>query len=243
MITNPFSTVSRLAFATLLAVGALPPTYAQAEENPATNPVPRDSAWVQRHDTINANVISNPESQLLFIGDSITQAWNGPGKSAWSTFETYKPLNLGIGGDRTEHVLWRLDNGNLSGLSPKVAVVMIGTNNSNGNAYSAENIAEGVTAIVTKLRTDLPNTKILLLAIFPRGETPNPQREKISEVNTTIAKLDDNKHIHYLDISPVFLAEDKSISKEIMPDFLHLSPKGYQLWADAIAPKIAELME
>lgn len=198
---------------------------------------------MERHQSINEKVKANPDSQLLFIGDSITQAWEGPGKSAWEeTFGKYKPLNLGIGGDRTQHVLWRLENGNLEGLNPKAAVVMIGTNNSNGNDNTAEEIAEGITAIVTKLRKDLPEMKILLLSVFPRGEKPNPQREKISKINNIIAKLDDGQNVHYLDIGPKFLGEDESLSKEVMPDYLHLSPKGYEIWAQAIQPKLEELL-
>jgi len=227
------------AIATLGQAPAEPP-----EENAAIIPVPRDGNWTKRHETINERVVAQPDSQLLFIGDSITQGWEGAGKEAWAeAFAPFDALNLGIGGDRTQHVLWRLENGNIDGLvGPKAAVIMIGTNNSNGNDHSAEEIAAGIEAIVVKLREALPDTRILLLAIFPRGETPNPQREKIAEVNATIAKLDDGQHIHYLDISDAFLEDDQSISAEVMPDFLHLSPKGYQIWAEAISPKLAEMM-
>jgi lysophospholipase L1-like esterase len=140
-------------------------------------------------------------------------------------------------------VLWRITNGVLVGIKPKAFVLMIGTNNAGSD--SAEGIASGITKIVETIREKQPQAKILLLAVFPRGEkaSPNPVREKLSQVNETIAKLDDGKNIFYLDIGDKFLEADGSLSKEIMPDFLHLSAAGYQRWADAISPKLAELMK
>lgn len=182
-------------------------------------------------------------AQLVFLGDSITAGWNGK-KEIWDkAFGAYKPANFGIGGDRTQHVLWRITHGELDGIKPKAVVLMIGTNNSGSDP--AEGIAKGVTAIVETIRAKQPQAKILLLAVFPRGEkpSPNPGREKLAKVNEIIAKLDDGKNIHFLDIGAKFLQPDRSISKEIMPDFLHLSAAGYQIWADAISPKLAELMK
>ena len=121
-------------------------------------------------------------------------------------------------------------------------MLMIGTNNSNGNDNTAAEIAEGVTAIVKTIREKSPHTKVLLLAVFPRGEKPNPQREKIKAVNDTIAKLDDGKMVRYLDIGPKFLTDEATLTKEIMPDFLHLTEKGYQIWADAVTPMLKDMM-
>ena len=181
------------------------------------------------------------KTDLVFLGDSITAGWGGK-KEIWDkAFGMYRPANFGIGGDRTQHVLWRITNGELDGIKPKAAVLMIGTNNSGGDP--ADGIAKGVTKIVETIRAKLPDTKILLLAVFPRGEKANPQREKLKEVNTTIAKLDDGKSVFYLDIGDKFLQPDGTLTKEIMPDFLHLSAKGYQIWADSIAAKLAELMK
>jgi lysophospholipase L1-like esterase len=189
-------------------------------------------------------IANEGEAKLVFLGDSITAGWGGK-KAIWeAAFGAYKPANFGIGGDRTQHVLWRIENGELDGaIKPKAAVVMIGTNNV--RADSAEGIAKGVTLIVETIRTKQPQAKILLLAVFPRGEKAegNAFRDKLKVVNATIAKLDDGEHIHYLDIGEKFLEDDGSLSKEIMPDFLHLSPAGYQIWADAIGPKLAELMK
>ena len=202
---------------------------------------------------VNAKFVATHESfvkqaaqgtgDLLFLGDSITAGWAAK-KDIWEkAFGQYKPLNFGIGGDRTQHVLWRITHGELDGIHPKAVVVMIGTNNSATD--EATGIARGITKIVETLRMKQPQAKILLLAVFPRGEkaSPNPQRDKLKQVNATIAKLHDGKMVHYLDIGDKFLQPDGSISKEIMPDFLHLSPAGYQLWADAIGPKLAELMK
>ena len=181
---------------------------------------------------------------LVFLGDSITAGWGGNGKDVWAkAFADYKPLNFGIGGDRTQHVLWRIQNGELDGIKPKAAVVMIGTNNSGSDP--AEGIAKGVTRIIETIRAKQPQAKILLLAVFPRGEkaSPNPSRDKLKQVNEIIAKLDDGKNVFFLDIGAKFMQPDGSLTKEIMPDFLHLSPAGYQIWADAIGPKLAELMK
>jgi beta-glucosidase len=180
---------------------------------------------------------------LLLIGDSITHGWEGDGKSVWEKFYTKRnAMNLGIGGDRTQHVLWRLENGNIDGLKPKAAVLMIGTNNSNGNDNTAEEIGAGIQAIVKKLREKLPETKVLILAVFPRGEKPNPQRDKNAKASEIASQLADNQNVFYLDIGPKFLQDDGTLSKEIMPDLLHLSPKGYEIWATSIEDRLAEMM-
>lgn len=184
------------------------------------------------------------KAQLVFLGDSITAGW-GRQEDIWDkAFGAYQPVNFGIGGDRTQHVLWRITNGELEGITPKAVVLMIGTNNAGAN--TAEEIASGVTAIVKTVREKQPQAKILLLAIFPRGDKPDGTlgevNEKLRQVNATIAKLDDGKHVHFLDIGPQFPLVDGALTKEVMPDFLHLSSAGYQIWADAIGPKLAELM-
>lgn len=187
------------------------------------------------------------KAQLVFLGDSITAGWEVAGKEVWDkSFAQYTPVNFGIGGDRTQHLLWRLENGELETIRPKAVVLMIGTNNSGFD--DAEGIARGVTKIVETIRAKQPQAKILLLAIFPRSEQPStadkvyPGRAKLNVVNGILAKLDDGDHVHFLDIGERFLRPDGSLSKEIMPDYLHLSAAGYQIWADAIGPKLAELM-
>jgi lysophospholipase L1-like esterase len=179
---------------------------------------------------------------LLFVGDSITEGWGN--NAVWQ--KTYAPLNaanFGIGGDTTENVLWRLQNGEIDGLAPKVAVLLIGTNNFGLEGHAPDAVAKGVTTVVQTLRAKLPKTKVLLLAIFPRDEKPGTEnRKRIQKVNEQIAKLDDRKNVRYLDIGAKLSNADGSLSKEVMPDFLHLSEKGYQIWAEAMAPLLKELM-
>jgi lysophospholipase L1-like esterase len=197
--------------------------------------------FISRHEGFVASA-KKGQCDFLLMGDSITDGWNNKKAIYEQAFGSYKPLNFGIGGDRTQHVLWRLQNGELEGISPKVMMLMIGTNNSGGD--SAEKIAAGVTAIVNYTKQKSPKTKILLLAIFPRGEKPTPVRDKLKQVNDTIAKLDDGgKTVKYLDIGAKFLQPDGTISKDIMPDFLHLSDAGYKIWADAVKDTLAEMMK
>jgi lysophospholipase L1-like esterase len=214
----------------------------KAPPESATEPKPREgNNWVKLHEQFLERA-KKGDVDLLFLGDSITAGWKGNGKETWERF--YGPrhaANFGIGGDRTQHVLWRVENGEVDGIKPKVAVLMIGTNNSGSN--SSDEIAEGVEAIVKKLREKLPETKVLLLAVFPRGEKPNPVREKLAAVNQRIAKLDDGKTVKYLDIGPKFVNEDGTISKEVMPDYLHLTRRGYRIWADAIEPTLWSMLE
>ena len=210
-----------------------------AEGRDTVTPVPRSADWwVKRHESINRRA-QQGDIDLVFLGDSITQGWNN--NAVWQEFYGHrKAANMGIGGDRTQHVLWRLDHGNVDGISPKLVVLMIGTNNSGDN--TAEEIGEGIKAIVAKLRQKLPQTKVLLLAIFPRGQKPNPLREKNAKASQLASEVADGEMVYYLDIGDKFLEPDGSIRKEIMPDYLHLSLKGYRIWAEAIEPMVAKLM-
>jgi lysophospholipase L1-like esterase len=216
-------------------------TQALAQSHSAVSPEPRPDEWWQKRQAAVNERIAQGNVDVIFVGDSITQGWEGPGKETWEQYYADRNVaNLGFSGDRTQHVLWRLDNGNIAGISPKLAVVMIGTNNHRDN--SAEEIADGVSAIVQKLRTELADTKILLLAIFPREETPGEFRAKLNEVNESIAGLDDGEMVHFLDINRFFLEDDGTLPKSIMPDALHPNENGYRIWANAMEPKIAELL-
>lgn len=181
---------------------------------------------------------------LLFLGDSITEGWATKGKDVWA--ERYAKLNaanFGIGGDRTQHVLWRIENGELENIKPKVVVLMIGTNNAGAN--TGEEIASGVTKIVQTVR-DKTGAKVLLLGVFPRGENAEKAvvpRAVVAKVNEIISKLDDGRNVRYLDLSDKFYEPDKSISKEIMPDYLHPNAKGYQIWADGMQPLLDEMLK
>jgi len=215
----------------------------EAKSNAATTPAPRgDAWWQQRHQGFNDR-IKKGNADLLFIGDSITHGWEGQVELWNKYYGKRNAVNLGISGDETSHVLWRLDHGNIDGISPKLAVIMIGTNNAGNVHHSAEMIGDGVKAIVEKLRAKLPQTKVLLLAIFPRGADNNDGIRKVNmKANELIAKLADNQNVFYLDIGPKFLTADGVLSKDIMPDLLHPNTKGYVIWAEAIEPTVAKLM-
>ena len=178
---------------------------------------------------------------ILFLGDSITAGW-GKAKPVWDEhYGAYQPANFGIGGDQTQHVLWRIANGELDGIHPKVLVLMIGTNNI---SYPVEDIIKGDLKIVEQIHAKLPETKLLLLGIFPRGAAANnPARAKIKAVNEALAKLEDGKTTRYLDIGDKFLDASGNITKEIMPDALHPSPAGYKIWADATQPLLDEMLK
>ena len=238
-----------------LSLALITVVHAELPRHVATTPVPRDGGWIKRHESFN-EISKKGEAELVFLGDSITQGWEGNGKLAWANhWAPLKAANFGIGGDRTEHVLWRLENGNFDGLKPKLVVLMIGTNNTghqgrpqkelNGAVYncSAKDTADGVRAILDKLQAKLPDTKVLLLGIFPRGaNNEDSLRKQNEETNALISKYADDKKVWFMDIGKTFLQPDGTLTKEIMPDLLHLSPKGYDLWVGAIEPKVKELL-
>ncbi|MGI9242448.1 MAG: platelet-activating factor acetylhydrolase IB subunit, partial [Verrucomicrobiales bacterium] len=182
--------------------------------------------------------------ELVFLGDSITEGWGQHGQEIWNQYYGQrKALNLGSGGDRTQHVLWRIDNGNFEGISPKLIVIMIGTNNTGHRSEEAQDTADGIRAIIQRLRKKTPDSKILLLGVFPRGEKPDDAKRKQNEaINEIIKVYADDKSIYYLDIAEKFKNDDGTLPKDIMPDSLHLKPAGYEIWAEAIEPKVKELM-
>jgi lysophospholipase L1-like esterase len=224
-----------------VALIAQSPAISQdAKENPATKPLNRDNARHKKFLTI----VAKGEADVIFIGDSITEGWEGAGKKAWAdNFTPLKAVNLGISGDQTGHVLWRITEGKeLEPIKPKAAVIMIGTNNM--RSHSSEQIAGGVKAIVEELRKQKPEMKILVLGIFPRSAKAEDQiRDKIKQANDIIAKLDDGKMIFYKDIGEKFLDKDGTLDKKIMPDLLHLSTAGYEIWATAIKDDLAKLLK
>jgi lysophospholipase L1-like esterase len=267
-----------------LALGAVAPVLS-ADDNPAVAKLNRD---IPRHKEFLKRIEqSKGAGDVVFLGDSITHGWEG--QKAWQEhFGSFNPVNLGIGGDQTGHVLWRITEGKeLDNLKPKAAVIMIGTNNT--AAHSAEQIAGGITAIVEELKKQKPGIKILVLGVFPRGngndaersveqiskgvqpineelkkEKPDPKvlnellrrlnqekgtipaaklAKKIAEINALISKLDDGKTVFYKDIGKEFLDQSGGLSGEIMPDYLHLSGKGYDLWGKAIKGDIEKMLK
>lgn len=238
------------------------PLIASGEVAPKTPPVLAASAasrdtpgWVQRHQSFVATAAKG-EAKLVFLGDSITQGWEGAGDIWKAEWAPYQAANFGIGGDRTEHVLWRVRNGNFDGIRPKLVVLMIGTNNTRNQGVVApehgnvkyvsppEHTAAGVKAILDELGRKSPDSKVLLLAIFPRGKGPDdPLRLKNEETNKLLEPMADGRRVFFLNINRKFLDAEGRLSNEIAPDFLHLSKKGYQIWADAIADEVRRLME
>ena len=272
----------------VLALGLLMPILNAGEktaDNPAAKNLNRD---IPRHkDFLKRIEESKGVGDVIFLGDSITHGWEG--QKAWQEhFGTFKPVNLGISGDQTGHVLWRITDGHeLDHLKPKVAVIMIGTNNIGG--HSAQQIAGGIKAIVEELKQQKPGIKVLVLGVFPRGgsgdaersmeqitegikpineelkkEKPDLKRlnalvkilgqqpatipaaklnKKVAEINAIISKFDDGKSVFYKDIGKEFLDQKGGLSGEIMPDYLHLSAKGYDIWGKAIKADIEKLVK
>jgi beta-glucosidase len=201
--------------------------------------------WTKRHEDKLAEAKQVGKSaQVVFIGDSITHNWEKDGLPVWN--RVYKPLNaldLGFGGDRTENVLWRLLHGEVDGLAPKVAVLMFGTNNAGHRQEDPKTTAIGIKRNIDELQKRLPDTKILLLAIFPRGEKPDDKLRQINEkVNAIIAGFADDQKVFFLDIGKSFLQADGTLSRDIMPDLLHPNEKGYEIWAKAMAPTLNKLL-
>jgi lysophospholipase L1-like esterase len=213
---------------------------------PNTAILPGLAPQFQAKHQANREVAKQGDAEVLFMGDSITDFWRnaeGPyaGKPVLDKhFGHWKVANFGIAGDTTQGVLYRLQNGEGQGFTPRAIMLMIGTNNTARN--SAAEIAEGIGAVVLELQRDFPQAKILLLGVFPRGRPGDPVRATIADINRTIAKLDDGERVHYLDIGAKFLAADGTIPADVMSDLLHPSTKGYEIWAQAVKEPLTELM-
>jgi lysophospholipase L1-like esterase len=273
----------------VLALGLSLPILAGQEQNDKSNPAAKKlNCDIPRHrDFLRRIEQSKGAGDVIFLGDSITHGWEG--QKAWQEyFGSFKPVNLGISGDQTGHVLWRITEGHeLDHLKPKAAVIMIGTNNTFG--HSAEQIAGGIKTIVEELKKRKPDIKILVLGVFPRGNSGDAERsleqitesikpineelkkekpdlkrlnalvkgleqhkgtipaaklnKKIGQINTLISKLADGTTVFYKDIGKEFLNPNGGLSGEIMPDYLHLSARGYDIWGKAIKGDIEKLVK
>ncbi len=236
-----------LLLLSLASCSAAESPQTEIPEHAATTAVSRSDRWAAKH----LRQLQEAEDQgveLLFLGDSITNRWTIVAPEVWNEFYgDRKAYNLGSGGDRTEHTLWRIEQGEIERLQPKLVVLLIGTNNLVQKDESAPStpreIADGVTAIVRGLEKKMPETHILVHAMFPRGKRPpHPHRQKLAEARPMFAELDDGKRVHFLDIGEVFLNERGVIPAEIMPDALHLSEPGYRLWAESIEETVSKLL-
>ena len=220
----------------------------------ATTPVAQTeyaADWMETHDECNLQN-EQTEAPLVFVGDSLTQMWqkDDNGKPTWKQFwEPLGALNYGIAGDRTEHVLWRLDHGALDGLKPKLVVLCIGTNNAGqqfeveGYHCTPQQTADGILAIIQRIQTKCHGAKVLLLGIPPRGEeASDPARQLNEATNAIIHGYANGKSVYYLDVGKMFLKPNGDGDVTVQPDMLHLSDKGYRIWAEAIAPTVRELL-
>jgi beta-glucosidase len=246
----------------LLLLLLLLPLLATAQTNPTPDAVDASAAlpktgnarFFELHESFLARGQAGPIG-VLFLGDSITEGWKNAPHIWEHYFGQYQPANFGIGGDQTHHVIWRIENGELDGITPKVVVLMLGTNNA--GQHTAEQIAAANEKIIGLVRAKIPGVKVLLLAIFPRDARRGPsgliteaavsdagkRMAVIDRANALLAKLDDGENVRFLNIGAQFLGKDGRIPWVIMPDQLHLTRAGYQLWADAMQPLLDEMMQ
>jgi lysophospholipase L1-like esterase len=243
----------------LALLGALPIARAQQATKPDASAALEKADATGKFQWMHKSFLARAKQpmDILFLGDSITEGWiKAP--HVWNMFYgMHRPANFGIGGDQTQHVIWRIENGELNGVKPKVVVLMLGTNNTSPTGNTAEEIAAADKKIVEMIRAKIPTTKVLLLAIFPRGArkdnqgkvTPdaiteaNRKQQLIDSANAMLAKLDDGKNVRFLDIGEKFLGQDGKIPWTIMPDQLHPTAAGYQLWAEAMQPLLEQMMK
>jgi lysophospholipase L1-like esterase len=222
-----------------------------SDDDPAVLPVPQTGSWwidsgmtySDRHNRI-INSLKNNDTDIILVGDSLTHYWEPNGFVEENGFETWEALNrkyrmanLGFAGDETEHVLWRLQHGEISGdLRIKMAVLLVGTNNSGLAGHGPQSIAAGIGMIIKYIHKILPHSKITLLSLLPRGETPKDRfRINNDTVNETIKSYDGHMNVKYYCIENKFLGPDKNIRKECFTgDYLHLSAKGYKLFGDLL---------
>lgn len=182
--------------------------------------------WRRRFDA-QLNDPHRAAARIVFLGDSITEGWCHS-EAFEKAFANTQTLNLGLGGDQTQHILWRLDHGALNGLEPRWVVLMAGVNNLS-NGFSPSETASGIVQIVLRIRTAFPNVRIALLGVLPAGETPNdPLRPKIAATNHLLEAQRLSLRVSFLSLEREFLDPDGTLPKEKMPDFLHPSEKGYE---------------
>jgi lysophospholipase L1-like esterase len=245
----------RVLSTVLLAVlAAVPATATSRDDAPAPSsitPAPRDHAGaIARQDECIRRVRESEPTRVIFVGDSITQGWEQAGREVWErSIAPLGALNLGNSGDRTEHVLWRLEQAPLTRLAPEHIVLLIGTNNLGHGSSNAQETLMGITAVARMLHEQCPDAHIHILEIFPRGETMNPMRGDICQINQALrawvpamnkamTDLGTPARYHVNALGDRFVEADGRIPKAFMPDSLHLSPLGYQIWAEAIVPAI-----
>jgi beta-glucosidase len=214
-----------------------------------SRPGPDETGWTEwlKHHEDRKRWCTEKEVDLLMIGDSIVFGWSRVGKSVWDEYYSKrKAVNIGSSGDRTYHMLWHLQNGGLDGMkerNPKLVVMMIGTNNRGIPELHGYDTAYGILALLKEIHAKLPDSKILLMPIFPRGNTPEDAgRLRNDEINKIIKTYVDDKTVHWLDIGHVFLDEKGNLKRDLMPDGLHPNEEGYRAWGKAMEPTLTKLL-
>ena len=196
---------------------------------PVAEPAPRTASWaVHRFEQINAAVKTEPH-RVLFLGDSITERFPHDAPEVWRQHMAPRGvLDAGVSGDRTEHLLWRMQHGNLAGPRPKAAIMLIGTNDltNGGDPRPPAVVAEGIRADLAYLRQELPQTRVLLLGLWPRADVPR-LAPRVPAVNRLIQGCGDGRDVVYADIGGVLLDPDGRLSRAVSPDLLHFSERGY----------------
>lgn len=207
-------------------------------------PAPRpDKWWQERHQKTLEQVRSGTTFDLVLVGDSITQRWEEDGKDIYTQITgRFSTLNLGYSGDRTQHVLWRLNNGEIDGVHPKKLVLLIGTNNLPAGRSTPEETLAGVDAVLSLLQSRLPETKILVMSLFPRGQgSSDPVQGSVEKVNASLAAMAEKHKCKYLDINSRFIDPATGAPQlALFPDRLHPNSAGYQIWIDALQPFLSE---
>ncbi len=261
IIVTSFATLGILLHPAISAEPLASPQKKMPWENPvyqkdipstmaASRPEPGEGdgwpLWMKHHDQ-RCQWVAEKEVDLLMVGDSIVFGWSRIGKPVWDeVYEGRKGVNIGSSGDQTKHMLWHFQNGGLTGMkdhNPKVVLVMIGTNNRGIPELHGYDTAYGILALLKEIHAQLPKSKILLMPIFPRGLTPKDEgRARNNEINEIIRTYVDDTTVHWLDIGHVFLNEDGTMKKELMPDGLHPNEAGYRVWADAMEPTLKKFL-
>ena len=220
------------------------PVLAETPANPATTPAERPEAPKQQRFESFLPIAKAGEAKLVFLGDSITDWWPRNGKDSWAKFAPHDPAGFAVAAMRTEGLLWNITHGELDGLKPKVTVVLIGVNNIlQCPDEKPEWVAAGIRKVVATVREKMPETKVLLMAIFPaRNPATHPARARIAAVNRLIADLDDGKQVRFLDLGAKFLDAEGNVSKALTRDGLHPNAKGYEIWYQSIQPLLTEMM-
>jgi len=233
------SLLTALALLLLVLPTGCRKTTEKPELHSAIKPECRRGGCLKRFNEMNKR-LAKGNVDLLFIGDSITAGWLTQGKDTWKKYYAHRnAVNLGRSGERTQHLLWQLDNLNVDHIQPKLAVVLIGTNNVTRN--TPEEAIDGVTRVVQRLRQRLPETTILLLGVFPRGPNNDaPDRKAVEQINQAISQLHDGKSVIYKDLRDLFLNPDGTPTKLLRSDTVHITPAGYEAWAEAIEPIVSQ---